>query len=108
MNKTTTLLVLSGLTLACASAFAAGEPVISLITKTRNQPLLRENEGRRARRGPKLGAKLLTGAGKTDGDNAGQITAMENMIAGGAKTILITPSDSKAIVPAIKKAQEKA
>lgn len=32
---------------------------------------------------------------------------MENMIAGGAKTILITPSDSKAIVPAIKKAQEK-
>src|SRR5206468_1877944 len=29
------------------------------------------------------------------------------MIAAGAKTILITPSDSKAIVPAIKKAQEK-
>ena len=30
---------------------------------------------------------------------------MENMIAAGAKTILITPSDSKAIVPAIKKAR---
>jgi fructose transport system substrate-binding protein len=29
------------------------------------------------------------------------------MIAAGAKTILITPSDSKAIVPAIKKAQDK-
>jgi fructose transport system substrate-binding protein len=29
------------------------------------------------------------------------------MIAAGAKTILITPSDSKAIVPAIKKAQAK-
>jgi fructose transport system substrate-binding protein len=42
---------------------------------------------------------------KTDGDNAGQVTAIENMIAGGAKTILITPSDSKAIVPSIKKAQ---
>jgi fructose transport system substrate-binding protein len=55
----------------------------------------------------KLGAKLLSGAGKADGDNAGQVTAMENMIAAGAKTILITPSDSKAIVPAIKKAQEK-
>ena len=27
------------------------------------------------------GAKLLTGAGKADGDNAGQVTAMENMIA---------------------------
>ena len=32
---------------------------------------------------------------------------MENMIAAGAKTILITPSDSKAIIPAIKKAQGK-
>jgi fructose transport system substrate-binding protein len=53
------------------------------------------------------GAKLLSGAGKADGDNAGQVTAMENMIAAGAKTILITPSDSKAIIPAIKKAREK-
>jgi fructose transport system substrate-binding protein len=32
---------------------------------------------------------------------------MENMIAAGAKTILITPSDAKAIIPAIRKAQEK-
>jgi fructose transport system substrate-binding protein len=32
---------------------------------------------------------------------------MENMIAAGAKTILITPSDSKAIIPSIKKAQAK-
>jgi fructose transport system substrate-binding protein len=53
------------------------------------------------------GAKLLSGAGKTDGDNAGQVTAMENMMAAGAKTILITPSDSKAIIPAIKKARDK-
>jgi fructose transport system substrate-binding protein len=35
------------------------------------------------------------------------VTAMENMIAAGAKTILITPSDSKAIIPAIKKARDK-
>jgi fructose transport system substrate-binding protein len=32
---------------------------------------------------------------------------MENMIAAGAKTILITPSDSKAIIPSIKKARDK-
>ncbi|UUZ76403.1 substrate-binding domain-containing protein [Polaromonas sp. P1(28)-13] len=91
MNKTTTLLVLSGLTLATASAFAAGEPVIGLITKTETNPFfVKMKEGAHAE-AQKLGAKLLTGAGKTDGDNAGQITAMENMIAGGAKTILITP-----------------
>jgi fructose transport system substrate-binding protein len=52
------------------------------------------------------GAKLMTGAGKFDGDNAGQITALENMVTAGAKAILITPSDTKAIVPSIKKARD--
>ena len=100
-------LLLSGLALAVSSAFAAGEPVIGLITKTETNPFfVKMKEGAQAE-AKKLGAKLLTGAGKADGDNAGQITAMENMIAGGAKTILITPSDAKAIIPAIKKAQEK-
>jgi fructose transport system substrate-binding protein len=53
------------------------------------------------------GAKLLSSAGRTDGDNAGQVTAIENMIAGGAKVILITPNDSKAIVPSLKKARDR-
>jgi fructose transport system substrate-binding protein len=47
----------------------------------------------------------MTGAGKFDGDNASQVTAIENMMSGGAKAILITPSDTKAIVPAVKKAR---
>src|SRR5689334_24578395 len=53
------------------------------------------------------GLRLLTGAGANDGDNAGQVTAMENMIAAGAKVILITVNDSKAIVPAIRRARGK-
>src|SRR5580765_5178839 len=93
--------------LAAPSAFAAGEPVIGLITKTETNPFfVKMKEGATAEAKAK-GAKLLSGAGKTDGDNAGQVAAMENMIAAGAKTILITPSDSKAIIPAIKKAQSK-
>ena len=52
----------------------------------------------------KLGAKIISAAGKIDGDNAGQVTAMENMVAAGAKTILITPADAKAIIPSIRKA----
>jgi fructose transport system substrate-binding protein len=85
----------------------AKQPVIGLITKTETNPFfVKMREGAQAE-AKKLGAKLMTGAGKADGDNAGQVTAMENMIAAGAKTILITPSDSKAIVPAIKKAREK-
>jgi fructose transport system substrate-binding protein len=81
--------------------------VIGLITKTETNPFfVKMKEGAQAAAGAK-GAKLLSAAGKTDGDNAGQVTAIENMIAGGAKTILITPNDSKAILPAIKKAQAK-
>jgi fructose transport system substrate-binding protein len=81
--------------------------VIGLITKTETNPFfVKMKEGAEAAAKAK-GAKLLSGAGKTDGDNAGQVTAMENMIAAGAKTILITPSDSKAIIPAIKKARDK-
>jgi fructose transport system substrate-binding protein len=53
-----------------------------------------------------LGAKLLTGAGARDGDNEGQVTALENMVNAGAKGILITPSDTKAIVPSIQKARD--
>jgi fructose transport system substrate-binding protein len=86
---------------------AADQPVIGLITKTETNPFfVKMKEGAQAAATAK-GAKLLSAAGKADGDNAGQVTAIENMIAGGAKTILITPSDSKAIIPAIKKAQEK-
>ncbi len=90
---------------ATAGAHAADAPVIGLITKTDTNPFfVKMKEGAQAAAAAK-GAKLLSAAGKADGDNAGQVTAIENMIAGGAKTILITPNDSKAIVPAIKKAQ---
>ena len=90
---------------AAGTAFAADAPVIGLITKTETNPFfVKMKEGAQAAAGAK-GAKLLSAAGKTDGDNAGQVTAIENMIGGGAKTILITPNDSKAILPAIKKAR---
>ena len=92
---------------AAGCALAADAPVIGLITKTDTNPFfVKMKEGAQAA-AKEQGAKLLSAAGKQDGDNAGQVTAIENMIAGGAKTILITPNDSKAIVPAIKKAQEK-
>jgi fructose transport system substrate-binding protein len=99
-------ITLGAVALAIAGAAAAADqPVIGLITKTDTNPFfVKMKEGAQAAATAK-GAKLLSAAGKADGDNAGQVTAIENMIAGGAKTILITPSDSKAIVPAIKKAQ---
>jgi fructose transport system substrate-binding protein len=92
---------------AGASIAAAEQPVIGLITKTETNPFFVKMKEGAAAAAQAQGAKLLSSAGKTDGDNAGQVTAIENMIAAGAKTILIMPSDSKAIVPAIKKARDK-
>ncbi len=96
------------ITLAAAAGLAfaqSAQPIIGLITKTETNPFfvkMKEGAQKAATAG---GAKLLSGAGKTDGDNAGQVTALENMVAAGAKTILITASDSKGIVPALAKAR---
>ncbi|MBN6055028.1 sugar ABC transporter substrate-binding protein [Nonomuraea sp. RK-328] len=79
---------------------------VGLITKTETNPFfVKMKEG--AEKAAKAdGMELMTAAGKFDGDNATQITAIENMVAAGVKGILITPSDTKAIVPAIKKARD--
>jgi fructose transport system substrate-binding protein len=99
-------LLLAG-SLGATAALAADPPVIGLITKTETNPFFVKMKEGAQKEATAQGAKLLSAAGKADGDNAGQVTAIENMMAAGAKTILITPNDSKAIVPAIKKAQEK-
>jgi fructose transport system substrate-binding protein len=107
LNKTTLACAAIATLFATGHAAAQGQPVIGLITKTETNPFFVKMKEGAAQAAKAKGAKLLTGAGKTDGDNAGQVTAMENMIAAGAKTILITPSDSKAIIPAVRKARDK-
>ena len=93
--------------LACLTTTTmAAEPVIGLITKTETNPFfVKMKEGAQAE-AKKLGAKLMTASGKKDGDTGAQITAIENMVTAGAKTILIT-SSGDAIIPAVKKAQAK-
>jgi fructose transport system substrate-binding protein len=89
------------------AAAASGETVVGLITKTESNPFfVKMKEGAQAK-ADELGVKLMTGAGAKDGDNEGQVTALENMVNAGAKGILITPSDTKAIVPSIEKARAK-
>jgi fructose transport system substrate-binding protein len=92
---------------ASSAAGGSGQVVVGLITKTETNPFfVKMREGAQAK-ADELGLKLMTGAGAKDGDNEGQVTAMENMINAGAKGILITPSDTKAIVPSIQKARAK-
>ena len=95
-------------TAAPANQPAASEQIIvGLITKTETNPFfVKMKEGAQAK-ADELGVKLMTGAGAKDGDNEGQVTALENMVNAGAKGILITPSDTKAIVPSIEKARAK-
>ena len=90
-----------------AGASQAAEPVIDLITKTDTNPYFVTMQKGAKQEAAKLGAKLLTASGRFDGDNSSQVTALENMTAAGAKTILITPGDSKAIVPTIEKVRKQ-
>jgi fructose transport system substrate-binding protein len=79
---------------------------IGLITKTETNPFfVKMKEGAQAQ-AKKDNVKLLTASGKTDTDNQSQVTALENMTTQGAKVILDVPADSKAVVPAIKKARD--
>jgi fructose transport system substrate-binding protein len=84
-----------------------GQVQVGLITKTETNPFFVKMKQGAEKEAQAKGAKLLTAAGKFDTDNASQVTAIENMVAAGVKGILITPSDTKAIVPAIKKARDK-
>ena len=99
-----TLVLAAGI--AMATGAMAAEPIIGLITKTdTNTFFVKMKEGAQAE-AKKAGAKLMTAAGKLDGDTASQIAAIETMTAAGAKTILIT-STGDAVIPAMKKAQAK-
>jgi len=90
-----------------SSAAGSGDVKVGLITKTDTNPFFVKMKEGAEKAASSEGVKLMTAAGKFDGDNAGQVTAIENMVAAGVKGILITPSDSKAIVPAIAKARAK-
>jgi fructose transport system substrate-binding protein len=80
---------------------------IGLVTKTDSNPYFVSMRTAAQKEAAKVGAQLVAAAGTADGDNASQVTAVENMIASGVKAILITPNDSKAIVPTLLAAQQK-
>src|SRR3954453_5632587 len=80
---------------------------IGLITKTDSNPYFVSMRNAAQDEADKMGPDLTAAAGTADGDNDSQVTAVQNMIAAGVKAILITPNDSKAIVPTLLDAQQK-
>jgi fructose transport system substrate-binding protein len=88
-----------------APAHAAGVSAC-LITKTDTNPFfVKMKEGATAK-AKELGVTLKAYAGKVDGDSESQVAAIEACIADGAKGILIAASDTKGIVPSVKKARD--
>lgn len=108
MRRTALAAALSTLAMGVAFAVPASANDVSacLITKTDTNPFfVKMKEGATAK-AQELGVTLRSYAGRIDGDSESQVAAIESCIAGGAKGILITASDTKGIVPSVQKARD--
>ena len=104
--KAKALLGTAGLALISAAPAMAEGVSACLITKTdTNLFFVKMKEGAEAK-AAELGMTLKSYAGKIDGDHEAQVAAIEACIADGAKGILITASDTKAIVDSVKAARD--
>lgn len=103
-----TALAGTSLALALAAGAASAQDVSAcLITKTDINPFfVKMKEGATAK-AEELGIDLSTFAGRVDGDHETQQQAMESCIASGVDGILITASDTKAIVPLVRSARDE-
>ena len=77
-----------------------------LITKTDTNPFfVKMKEGAQAK-ADELGIELNSYAGQIDGDHEAQVAAIETCIANGASGILLTASDTSAIVNSVQQARD--
>ncbi|HZG06189.1 MAG TPA: substrate-binding domain-containing protein [Streptomyces sp.] len=86
---------------------SGGQVAIGLVTKTNSNPFFVEMREAAKAQADKHGAKLIALAGKFDGDNQGQVDAINNLIAQNVRGILITPSNSSGVLGAIEAARDK-
>lgn len=84
-----------------------GQAKIGLVTKTDSNPYFVTLRDAAQQEANKQGAQLIALAGKFDGDNDGQVTAIENLVQQGVNTIMITPSNSTSVLNAVKQARDR-
>ncbi|MVT00719.1 substrate-binding domain-containing protein [Devosia sp. L53-10-65] len=108
MNKLLigTAICLAAISPAMTPAVMAQEVSACLITKTDTNPFfVKMKEGAEAK-AAELGITLKSFAGRIDGDHETQVAAIETCIADGASGILLTASDTSAIVQAVQQARD--
>ncbi len=105
MNKFMTATAVAMALSAGASASFA-DTSACLITKTDTNPFFVKMREGAAAKAEEMGITLKSYAGKIDGDNESQVAAIETCIADGASGILLTASDTAAIVPSVEQAKE--
>ncbi len=92
---------------ASSGSSGGGDPVkVGLITKTETNPFfVKMKEGARAPASPP-GPRCSRSRARRTATTSRQVAAVESLISAGAKGLMITPSDSKAIVPSLDKARQ--
>ncbi|MCW0217603.1 MAG: sugar ABC transporter substrate-binding protein [Prosthecobacter sp.] len=86
----------------------SGKPKVALVMKSlANEFFSNMAEGAKKHQAAHDGDyELLVSGIKNETDLAEQVNLVEQMVAQGAKAIVIAPADSKALVPALKRAQK--
>jgi fructose transport system substrate-binding protein len=90
---------------ACGGESGGKEVTVGLITKQETNPFWVTMRDAAEDTAGEDNVKLLTATGKSDVDTASQAKALADMTKRGAKGILIAPTSSTALVPAIEKAR---
>ncbi|MEM1233566.1 MAG: sugar ABC transporter substrate-binding protein [Pseudomonadota bacterium] len=107
MKKLIATTALVGASFTGTTALADGHGVNAcLITKTDTNPFFVKMREGAAAKAEELGITLNSYAGQIDGDNEAQVAAIETCIANGASGILLTASDTAAIVPSVQQARD--
>ena len=87
-------------------AGSGGKAKVGLVTKTNTNPYFVELRNAASAAAQAQGADFVALAGQFDGDNDGQVRAIENLMQQGATTILITPNSSTGVLDAIDRARK--
>ncbi|WP_033344207.1 substrate-binding domain-containing protein [Catenuloplanes japonicus] len=106
MKRLAIALIAATLLAGCGESGGDGDTVaVTLITKDSSNPFFVTMQNGAKEAATKENVDLTVAAGRQDGDEDGQIQAIENAIAAGQDGILITPN-GPGVNPAIERARE--